>query len=128
MMTTIGHAVSHIPGSAARRVVVVDGSPEILELLETALDGGRYDLSFAEAGHHAYSLIKREQPDLVVLTVDIDEIAGFHLLSMLKLDGATRHIPVVTLTASGAPDEEPGEPVESDAVDASATTPPLRLH
>ena len=83
---------------APRKVVVVDGNPQVLTLLEAALDGGRYDLLFANAGEHAYSLIKREQPDLVVLSVHIDEMGGFQLLSMLKLDQDTESIPVVTYT------------------------------
>lgn len=108
-----------------RRVVVVDGSPDVLDLLESALDGGRYDLSFAEAGQHAYSLIKREQPDLVVLTVRIDALDGFQLLSMLKLDPATRHIPVVTLTADVDTEEAvEDEPLEQELPPAR----PLRLH
>ena len=77
----------------------MNGNPEVLELLESALDGGRYDLVFADAGQHAYSIIKREQPDLVVLAVKIDEMEGFQLLSMLKLDPDTRKLPVVTYTS-----------------------------
>jgi CheY-like chemotaxis protein len=113
--------------STARRVVVVDGSPEVLELLETALDGGQYDLSFAEAGHHAYSLIKRELPDLIVLTVEVDTLAGFQLLSMLKLDPGTRRIPLVTLTADTSAESDSLD-LPDDETRPVATTPPLRLH
>jgi len=47
------------PGASAQKVVIVNGSPEIMELLEMALDAGRYDIVFVENNEHAYSQIKR---------------------------------------------------------------------
>lgn len=111
----------------SRKVVVVNGNADVLELLESALDGGRYDLLFADAGQHAYSLIKREQPDLVVLSVNIEATEGFQLLSMLKLDAATEHIPVVTYTTQGA-DDEKDEDDYSDERPLQAGHIPMRLH
>jgi CheY-like chemotaxis protein len=113
-MHTIEHAARQ-PRADLQRVVVVNGSPEILELLETVLDAGRYDIVFVESSTHAYSRIKHVQPDLVILCVRIDETEGFHLLSMLKLDADTRAIPIVTYTNEFADtedsteDEEPAE-------------------
>jgi PleD family two-component response regulator len=86
------------PGLGAQKVVIVNGSPEILELIETALDAGRYDIVFVESTEHAYSQIKRVQPNLVILCVRIEDMDGFQVLSMLKLDEETRGIPVLTYT------------------------------
>jgi len=85
--------------SAAQKVVIVNGSSEMLELLETVLDAGHYDVVFVESSQHAYSQIKRVQPNLVILCVRIDDGDGFQVLSMLKLDDETREIPIVTYTA-----------------------------
>jgi CheY-like chemotaxis protein len=82
----------------AQKVVIVNGTPEILDLLETVLDAGHYDVVFVESSHHAYSQIKRVQPNLVILCVRIAEADGFQVLSMLKLDEETREIPVLTYT------------------------------
>lgn len=128
-MNTGQHTVNRPSLGTPRRVVVVDGSPDVLELLESALEGGQYNLMFAEAGHHAYSIIKREQPDLIVLTVQIDAIEGFQLLSMLKLDEETRDIPIVTLTADVDTSEELEDDEEEDErIDLASTTPRLVLH
>ncbi|HEV2985652.1 MAG TPA: hypothetical protein VGX46_14760, partial [Vicinamibacterales bacterium] len=67
------------PATAAQKVVIVNGSAEILELLETALDAGHYDVVFVESSQHAYSQIKRVQPDLVILCVRIDEVDDFQV-------------------------------------------------
>lgn len=89
----------------AQKVVIVNGSPEILDLLETVLDAGHYDVVFVESSAHAYSQIKRVQPNLVILCVRIDDADGFQVLSMLKLDGDTKAIPVLTYTSEYIGDE-----------------------
>jgi len=47
----------------------------------------------SKSNEHAYSQIKRVQPNLVILCVCIDDMDGFQVLSMLKLDAETRDIP-----------------------------------
>src|SRR5207244_6119442 len=108
--------------ATAQKVVIVNGSPEILKLLETVLDAGRYDVVFVESSQHAYSQIKRVQPNLVILCVRIDDGDGFQVLSMLKLDAGTRDIPILTYTIenkSEDSEEEVAEPSENDMFPAS---------
>jgi PleD family two-component response regulator len=83
---------------ATERVVVVNGSQEMLELIETVLNPGRYNLVFIDSSAHAYSEIKRLRPNLVILCTRLENLDGFQVLSMLKLDKETRDIPVVTFT------------------------------
>jgi CheY-like chemotaxis protein len=99
-----------------QKVVVVNGSPAILELLETVLDAGRYDMVFVESSAHAYSRIKHVQPDLVILCMDMGEVDGFHLLSMLKLDDDTRDIPIVTYTG-GTFDQDDADETDEESED-----------
>ena len=86
--------------AAAQKVVIVNGTPDILELLESVLEAGHYDVVFVESNRHAYSQIKRVHPDLVILCVAIEEMDGFQVLSMLKMDEDTRAIPVLTYTTA----------------------------
>jgi CheY-like chemotaxis protein len=111
----------------AQKVVVVDGTPDVLELLESVLDGGRYDLLFADASRLAYSLIAKEQPNLVVLCTSIDRADGFQLLSMLKLDPQTRQIPVVTYTLDGEDEDEDTDSFIEESLE-TVDTRPLTLH
>lgn len=111
-----------------QKVVVVNGAPDVLELLESVLDGGRYDLLFADAATHAYSLIAREQPHLVVLCTTIDRTDGFQLLSMLKLDRRTRDIPVVTYTMESDDDEGDAEADLNGDDELVPEARPLTLH
>lgn len=111
-----------------QKVVVVNGAPDVLELLESVLDGGRYDLLFADAASHAYSLIAREQPHLVVLCTTIDRADGFQLLSMLKLDRRTRDIPVVTYTMESDEDDSDDEADLNGDEELVPEARPLTLH
>ena len=90
---------SAVPTTTAQKVVIVNGNAQILDVLETALDAGHYDLVFVESSQHAYSQIKRVQPHLVILCVLFEDAEGFQVLSMLKLDDETRRIPVLTYTS-----------------------------
>ena len=111
-----------IAAATAQKVVIVNGSPEMLELLETVLDAGHYDVVFVESSEHAYSQIKRVQPHLVILCVRIDDGDGLQVLSMMKLDEETRGIPVLTYTCEGGGDEseqEYAEPSDAELFPAS---------
>src|SRR5437660_5869839 len=110
--------------ATAQKVVIVNGSPEILELLETVLDAGRYDVVFVESSQHAYSQIKRVQPDLVILCVRMEDGEGLQVLSMLKLDAATCAIPVLTYASEieEQSEEDVTEPSEVDTLFAATKT------
>ena len=92
--TTTGHHAA--TSTATQKVVIVNGSTDMLTLLETVLDAGHYDVVFVESSDHAYSHIKRVQPNLVILCMCLEDPDGFQVLSMLKLDAETRRIPVLT--------------------------------
>jgi CheY-like chemotaxis protein len=84
---------------AAQKIVLVNGSPELLALLEPALEAGRYDISFVASREGAYAHVKRVQPNVVILCVRFEDPEAYQVLSMLKLDPETREIPVVTFVA-----------------------------
>jgi PleD family two-component response regulator len=89
---------NRISATPVQKVVVVNGNTEVLGMLETVLDAGRYDMVFVESSERAYSQIKKVVPNLVILCVRIERPEGFQLLTMLKLDPDTKNIPVLTYT------------------------------
>jgi PleD family two-component response regulator len=112
-----------------QKVVIVNGSTDMMALLETVLDAGHYDVVFVESSEHAYSHIKRVQPNLVILCMRIEDRDGFQVLSMLKLDDDTRRIPVLTYTT-----EYEGQRTEDEVLEPSememfaASTPALPMN
>lgn len=108
----------------SQKVVIVNGSTAILEVLESVFEAGSYDIVFVESSDRAYSQIKRVLPNLVILCVRIEDLDGFHLLSMLKLDEETRGIPVLTYTTEYegqlADEEGASDPPENELFAASS--------
>jgi PleD family two-component response regulator len=100
--------------NVTQRVLIVNGSRGVLEVLEPVLEAGNYDVVFVESSAHAYSQIRRVQPDLVILCLEFDDAEGLRVLSMLKLDAETRDIPVITYTSAAS-----NEPIDVDE-DSSA--------
>jgi CheY-like chemotaxis protein len=117
-LSTESRVTQPAPAQAgAQKVAIINGSTEILDLLETVLAPGEYDVVFVESRGHAYSQIKRVMPNLVILCVRIENLDGFQVLSMLKLDDETRDIPVLTCTTEyegqDAEDEDAAEPSDT---------------
>ncbi len=119
-------------GKASQKVVVVNGNNEMLELLESVLDAGHYDIVFVAETEHAYSQIKRNRPNLVILCVGIDDPLGFQVLSMLKLDEDTSNIPVLTYTNEFDGEETDREPDDDsgdeDELPLAAVRPELPMN
>src|SRR5438105_14497689 len=112
MMTTTETKAPSKAQCAPQQVVVVSNESQLNGLLDTVLDAGQYDVVFVESTAHAYSHIKRLSPHLIIVCLDIDDIDGFQVLSMLKLDSETKGIPVVTCTVTSDDDVAPDEPAE----------------
>src|SRR5688500_1590220 len=122
--------VTRIAATPVQKVVVVNGNTEVLGMLETVLDAGRYDMVFVESGEHAYSQVKKVLPDLVILCTRIEQLDGFQLLTMLKLDAETRDIPVLTYTTEheGQDFDEAISQLAEEEEDVFPSRPALRMN
>ena len=76
--------------------VFVGGGPESLAIVEPVLDGRAYDVEFVASDDEPYATVAALKPDLVVVSLGLDEMAGFQLLTMLRLDPETASIPVLS--------------------------------
>jgi PleD family two-component response regulator len=76
--------------------VFVGGGTEALAVVEPVLDGRAYDIEFVAADDEPYATIAALKPDLVVVSLDLEQSEGFQLLTMLRLDPDTASIPVLS--------------------------------
>ena len=92
-MTTL----TALPHNANRQLAVfVGGGSDALAVVEPALDGRAYDVEFVDADDEPYATIAALKPDLIVVSLNLEELDGFQLLTMLRLDPATATIPVLS--------------------------------
>ena len=126
LANTDGSRKSTFASAGSQKVAIVNGSPDVLALAENVLTSGHYDVVFIESVAHAYSHIKRVQPNLVILCVHFDDADALQVLSMLKLDEETRGIPVLTYAADYPQQEEEEE--EQDLSEMRMFAPCARMN
>ena len=86
-----------VPRDRSRQLAVfVGGGTDALAVVEPVLDGRAYDIEFVDADDEPYATIAALKPDIVVVSLELDEIANFQLLTMLRLDPLTASIPVLS--------------------------------
>lgn len=81
------------------RILVVDDIEANVRLLEAKLTAEYYQVSTAMDGPTALAMAARDLPDIILLDVMMPGMDGFTVCRKLKEDLATRHIPVVLITA-----------------------------
>jgi two-component system phosphate regulon response regulator PhoB len=78
---------------------VVDDEPDLLELIDTNLTAAGFHVLTAANGSEALRRARALQPQLILLDVMLPELDGLEVCKLLRLDPATRSIPIVMLTA-----------------------------
>jgi two-component system, cell cycle response regulator len=81
------------------RVLVVDDVEPNVRLLEAKLQHEYYTVMTANSGEAAIAKALSENPDVILLDVMMPGLDGFETCKRLKEDPATRHIPVMMVTA-----------------------------
>ncbi|KAF0128440.1 MAG: PAS/PAC sensor hybrid histidine kinase [Bacteroidetes bacterium] len=79
-------------------ILVVDDTPENIEILVELLDG--FDLKVAINGQEALETAwEGQSPDLILLDIMMPEMDGYEACRQLRADERTREVPVIFLTA-----------------------------
>ncbi len=109
-------------------ILVVDDTPDNITVL-CALLGDLYRNKIATSGERALKIARTEpHPDLILLDIMMPEMDGYEVCRRLKADPATRHIPVIFLTAKTQEGDET-KGFELGAVDyiAKPVVPPVLM-
>ena len=99
-----GNSESHQPISSQRLVLVVEAVARYIEDLTQHLKSLGYRVVIARSGTEALEKARRLQPKTIFLNPLLPLLSGWDVLTLLKSDSATRHIPVI-VTATGAEKE-----------------------
>ena len=81
------------------RILVVDDTPENLEIVGRTLEESHFDVYVAHSGQTALELLGKVSVDLVLLDVMMPEMDGFETCQAIKSDPAQRDTPVIFMTA-----------------------------
>jgi PAS domain S-box-containing protein len=82
------------------RVLVVEDDPNIVELVEVALEDNGYDYEIITAYNGVTGLekLRQTQPDLVLLDIMLPKIDGYEVIRQAKGNPRTADIPIIVLS------------------------------
>lgn len=85
----------------AKKILVVDDDPDILDALQILLEFAGYDVKTTEKGDYAENLHDTNGglPDLIILDVLLSGKDGRLICQKLKSQQDTKHIPIVMISA-----------------------------
>ena len=81
-------------------ILVVDDIADILNLIQTTLTFKGHRVITARNGQEALDAIQKERPALVIADILMPIMDGFSLVHHLRINPATRDLPVVFLSAT----------------------------
>lgn len=81
------------------RVLVIEDSPVNMALTVAILENAGHLPIQAERAIDGIEIARREQPDLVLMDIQLPDMDGLAATRLLKSDPATAQLPVIALTA-----------------------------
>jgi len=81
-------------------ILVVDDEPDICSSVKDILEDEGYTVITAENGNVARQIVRRQQPDMILLDIWMPDIDGISLLKEFFADMGLR-IPVVMMSGHG---------------------------
>ncbi|MEO0565777.1 MAG: response regulator, partial [Chloroflexota bacterium] len=107
------------PADANRqRVIIIDDNPDDVALLRKTLEtDGHYTVIHANDGRDGLKAIHENQPDVIVMELNLPDLDGTTVLEKLASDRTINHIPVVVVTANNVTPNDMGRlPAHFEAV------------
>jgi len=86
-------------------ILVAEDERDIRELIKFTLTFAGHQITEASNGEEAVQLAKEKLPDLILTDVRMPKMTGYEACRKIKDDEATKHIPVVILSAKGQDEE-----------------------
>ncbi len=80
------------------KVLVVDDSPMVLEMVSAHLKQHGMEVTEANNGAEAVEKLKAFTPDLVVTDVVMPQMNGYELCRWIKNNASTKNVPVIMCT------------------------------
>lgn len=95
--------VEELPGALApeirKSVLVVDDSITMRKYVERALLRENYEPILARNGVEAMNIVRKMQPDIILTDLEMPQMDGFELVSMIKTHAEFKHIPVIVISS-----------------------------
>ncbi|NLF97743.1 MAG: response regulator, partial [Candidatus Riflebacteria bacterium] len=88
-----------MPDSTKPTIMIVDDTPENLQLLREMFDNAEYRVVAFPSGKLALAAACKNPPDIILLDINMPEMDGFEVCRQLKADEALKEIPIIFVSA-----------------------------
>ena len=85
-----------------KKILVVDDEPDILKVITFRVKKLEYEVVTATNGQEALDLIQKEEPDLILLDIELPVMNGYEVCQRVKTNEKLKHIPIIFLSANSA--------------------------
>lgn len=90
----------------AKKILIVEDNDLNLKLFRDLLEAHGYETLETKDGKEALSLTRHNQPDLILMDIQLPEISGLDITKKIKADKDICDIPIVAVTAFAMKDDE----------------------
>ena len=84
---------------ALRTILVVEDDDLDMKLFHDLLSENGYRILQTRDGRQALELARRHRPDVILMDIQLPEVSGLEVASLLKQDDALKAIPIIAVTA-----------------------------
>ena len=82
-----------------KKILIVDDEETSRRILAIALEGRGHQLLYAKDGQEAVDIALREQPDLIVMDIDLPKMNGYEAARQIKNTPGLRFTKIAAVTA-----------------------------
>jgi twitching motility two-component system response regulator PilG len=93
-----GDSVLQTSDGKAPKILVVDDSPTVCKIVSITLKKRGYEVGTAADGVEAMAIVASDQPDLILLDINMPRMDGYQLCKLIKGYPQTKAIPVIMLS------------------------------
>jgi len=83
----------------SKRILLVEDQEDARRIVRDLLSANGYTLLEAQTGEDGLKLAQSEQPDLILMDIQLPGMDGYEVTRLIKADPALRHIPIIAVTS-----------------------------
>jgi CheY-like chemotaxis protein len=81
------------------KILLVEDNEMNRDMLSRRLQRKGYQVVAAHDGEQGHAMARSEMPDLILMDISLPLMSGWEVTRLLKNNPATKHIPIIALTA-----------------------------
>lgn len=89
-----------------KRVMTVDDSATVRQVLHMTLEGAGYDVVEACDGAEALEKLSAESVDMLVTDLNMPKLDGINLIQQIRQKPGNRFMPIIMLTSESQPEKK----------------------